>query len=1276
MVYIEPKGGPPKKGPPKNAANKGKGPRQGGRDRGRDDELASKAEMLAQLTRQAEENTRILERERVALGIAGPSGGHDGPGPNGNARDRGRGAPGPGPGPGANARRGNNQHVFADHGNKKVFDPRQVPGLGGGGGGDRQAPGSPQGLNQTFPDSPNYFPGMIFAVPGTMPPPPPGQAEQQGIATDAGTLIGVPGVGGGGATVLPPPGPYRRQGQGQGPPMQQGYPQQPGGWPPAPPPGQNPYGPPQGGGPNPQSYGSPPPYGGGPPPQGPGSPYGQQAQPSPYGGPPGGPWGGPPPPMDPKVAAKMEADAKKEAYRRELEEQIRQKKQAKEMEERRQREEDAAWEGRAAQQAWEAAPRRGGGGGDPIRDTYGRPVADLRGRRMHAGGGSPPPMPGPQGQYAGPPGFAGRLSVEIPGGGAGYPPNYPPYPYPGGPDGGMGPPQGYGGPPMPMPGPQGMPMGGPPMGMGSPGHFDGQGMGQQGPPMGQQGGGSPHSIPPVSPGNRRFMAAMNGLLAGPSDEQKRNAEMARQRLQADLEMQIREKKERQAREKAEEERQRQKEEAELRSYFDRQEAQRQEEERKARMANEPQPPPFNINDFNGVNEAPARRRGKGPVVDASWLDAPKPPAQLPPLEGAPQQPVLQLPLPVPGMGPPDFRGRSANGLGMGGEGGPAPGAEGLTGVLIQMQEEQSKIREEFSRQAAAMEKFANEAGRAIGDRNSAWNELQSVQQLLAAGLAGEPIPGLPGPAGAGAAPGAAAFPGGVGMGAGDMTSSLMVIDTHMVSKDVNTIPEELPQPVASEVLRRNNTDPGPKGEGRGGGGGAPPGLQRDLSFDGAILSGYSNGMNGGRYQSQVRSAGAAPQGRNFRSGIPLPPGVGPPRSGPPLAPMQRGAYGALSPIPEPPPIKSRYNTFMDGEGAGGGGGGGGYRGNPRNLAPLDFDDKPISPRAILRADHLPSPTKHGRGGRGSAGGAGPGGRGRGAGGGGGPPERGRGPPGGGRGLSPPGRAGRGSGGGARSPGAGSPHGGLPPVPQGLARGHAARRSAEGLQNILAQRKRRSNAGASEDGGGPYGSPPGGYGGNSWDEIPAVAGRQGKSSSPPLPPLPPHYGGYPRSREPSNPGNVPLSGGGRRGSVGGGPGHRYSGGGGGPGHRMSSNGGGPPPPPAMPRAITPPMEVVRGALDEITALLADPSLLSSDGGGAPDGLGPSDGGARGLYRGESDAGRGLYRGDSDVMRAVLAAAARGASRGNSAGAGEDDLYGAPPRKPVQAGKRVGAGRADG
>lgn len=79
------------------------------------------------------------------------------------------------------------------------------------------------------------------------------------------------------------------------------------------------------------------------------------------------------------------------------------------------------------------------------------------------------------------------------------------------------------------------------MGMGPPPGPGGPALSPGGGPMAL----SPTTVPPVSPGNRRFMAAMNDLIAGPSDDQRRQKDLARQRLQADLEAQIREKKERQ-----------------------------------------------------------------------------------------------------------------------------------------------------------------------------------------------------------------------------------------------------------------------------------------------------------------------------------------------------------------------------------------------------------------------------------------------------------------------------------------------------------------------------------------------------------------------------------------------------------------------------------------------------------------------------------------------------------------------------------------------------------
>ncbi len=301
----------------------------------------------------------------------------------------------------------NRNHIFADEGNKRVFNPSQVPGLGGGGDDDVFAPhggggsaGAQSEFNQTFPDSPNFYPGLVFAVPGTLPR----QVSQQpGLAMEA-TVANAPH----GGNMMPQPGIMQQQQQ--------------------PPYGASPFTHGSGGyGYNNGSGGAPPPL----PPRPPGYPTagGGQGPPQPpfggpmatgsYGGPPqgytGGSYGpGAPSPGaagmqygagglvdaqsdDPRVIARMEAEAKKEAYRRELEAQIEAKKRAKDQEARRLREEDARWEAAmaAAPQPWDPEARAGrrGGGGDPHRDEAGRPVGDLRAAAAmgpHGGGGMTP----------------------------------------------------------------------------------------------------------------------------------------------------------------------------------------------------------------------------------------------------------------------------------------------------------------------------------------------------------------------------------------------------------------------------------------------------------------------------------------------------------------------------------------------------------------------------------------------------------------------------------------------------------------------------------------------------------------------------------------------------------------------------------------------------------------------------------------------------------------------------------------------------------------------
>ncbi|KAG2425857.1 hypothetical protein HYH02_014921 [Chlamydomonas schloesseri] len=1269
--------------------------------------------MLAQLTRQAEENTRILQREREALGIQGPSifseqeqpphrrfgGGH------GDGRGDGRG--GRGGGGAANNQRNNannrRNHIFTDQGNKKVFDPRNIPGLGGAadngfdggdGGNDLTLGGEGGMLNQTFPDSPNFYPGFVFAIPGTLPPQQqqqqqqqqaPGQAEasltvisavpgQQGPGLHQhhhqqyppqpqqpgppqhqqhnqqggfGTVLGTPGGGGGHG--MGPGGPgagglkggilgmslamngtviggQQRFGGGRG--QQQQQQQQ-----------QGPFG-------NGQGYGGPPGMGGGAGGSVAGTPNGGS-----YGTPGGGGGGrggglaalaggggGGPVSSDPRVQARMEAEAKKEAYRRELEEQIRARQAAKDAEVRRRREEEEQWEARARQAPppWDPAARaqRRGGGGEPLRDDFGRPVADLRARpgRGSPGGGmapSPggfPPPPGPPQQ---------RLTVEVPGGGAGaYPPGMGPMHG----DmmmGGLGPDGGspHGGTLMPMgggPGGHMMMMGGGGGGGNAP--VLGGNLPLDGPPVAPGAVLSPNAIPPVSPGNRRFMAAMNDLIAGPSDEQRRNAEEARQRLQSDLEAQIREKKERQARERAERERERLKEEADLKAYYDNMNQPRG-QPRGPPGGGPPQQPPMQMGggmgmgmgmgmggmgmgDMNGGMPPPGpgpRRRGKGVIVDASWLDAPKPPqGPLPPLAQQPQPgpPMGPAPLPAqfgrrggaagpddlpdagpgmmiprspsPGPGPGGLRPRErgisyAGGGGMMAEpsaggmvvsprapvgpsgGGGGGGGNTVTGLLHQLQEEQSRMREDFARQAAAMEKLASDASRALADRDEAWRELQRVKALLAGGAAGAggagglgaaaPGAGSPGAGGLGFGPlGILGLGGGAGVpGPGDSmeqyAASTVVVNTHLVPKSLNAIPDALPKPLACEVLRRGHTDPGPHGSGiravgagGGGGGGGRGGGEGRFSSDGGAYDGGFGYDELERFQAQLRVGGGGSRGS--RSGIPLPPGMGGPRSsggggmvlygrleslnghgmgiGMTRAPGRQSVYGQGFDSPSaagggggggggPKGQQPRYNGFFSGgpdphEGhgspMGGGGGGGMGRGHPPHLAPL----KPPPSPGILRGDHLPSPSQKTRPGADKAA-AGPGGGGGGGGGGGsrvrsgrnavgGPPER---QP---RSAHPP-----------QAPSAGAAaaslaaraarnpaleHGGDGAHPSGLpppAPRSAVRRSSEGMQRLLMRRGRegeklsRTNPLARQEAGGGVDSHLPEY---SMDELPSMA----------------------------------------------------------------------------------------------------------------------------------------------------------------------------------------------
>eukprot|EP00798_Chlamydomonas_sp_ICE-L_P000333 gene333-1711_t len=116
------------------------------------------------------------------------------------------------------------------------------------------------------------------------------------------------------------------------------------------------------------------------------------------------------------------------------------------------------------------------------------------------------------------------------------------------------------------------------------------------------------------------------LRAGPTDEQRSAAEVAKQKLQDDLRDQIREKKEREAREKAVEAEAAKKEEEEFNAYFKKQDEQRAAEvaAQKARGGASEDPggaqPPSGPGEADPPPARAARRQAKN-VIDAPWLDA-------------------------------------------------------------------------------------------------------------------------------------------------------------------------------------------------------------------------------------------------------------------------------------------------------------------------------------------------------------------------------------------------------------------------------------------------------------------------------------------------------------------------------------------------------------------------------------------------------------------------------------------------------------------------------
>eukprot|EP00198_Chlamydomonas_reinhardtii_P003986 XP_001693322.1 predicted protein [Chlamydomonas reinhardtii] len=127
--------------------------------------------------------------------------------------------------------------------------------------------------------------------------------------------------------------------------------------------------------------------------------------------------------------------------------------------------------------------------------------------------------------------------------------------------------------------------------------------------------------------------------------------------------------------------------------------------------------------------------------------------------------------PSPGPGPGGLAGRergvSYAGGGGGGllaepSGGGGLGGPGGSPAQLPCPEEQVRMREDFARQAAAMEKLANDASRALADRDDAWRELQR----------------------------------GAGESMEQYAASTVVINTHLVPKSLNAIPDALPKPLA------------------------------------------------------------------------------------------------------------------------------------------------------------------------------------------------------------------------------------------------------------------------------------------------------------------------------------------------------------------------------------------------------------------------------------------------------------------------------------------------
>ncbi|KAF5830865.1 hypothetical protein DUNSADRAFT_13944 [Dunaliella salina] len=288
---------------------------------------------------------------------------------------------------------------------------------------------------------------------------------------------------------------------------------------------------------------------------------------------------------------------------------------------------------------------------------------------------------------------------------------------------------------------------------------------------------------PNGRGVQKRNAALSELKAGPSEEQKRHKEAARAQLARDLEDQIRQKREREAKQKAEEAAQVEKEEAELRAYHAQIEAQKEEERRaaraqeqakemqKAKMAEEQRASSEQV--FKSA-KGPARR-GNKKLIEADWLDAPKQPpaASRSDMEasksGAGMDSGFAQERAMGGRkstGPQRGSVNSREGMSFGNSQ-PDEGstvvqskasqahsrakseaksdwsdvdANGIAQLLAALQAEQARLREDFARQADAMDRLAKDAGAAALERDKAWQEVERVRGALAGHSAMAPSP--------------------------------------------------------------------------------------------------------------------------------------------------------------------------------------------------------------------------------------------------------------------------------------------------------------------------------------------------------------------------------------------------------------------------------------------------------------------------------------------------------------------------------------------------------